>query len=365
MVTIYQIYQDDKTNLYDFSVKIKSDDIYETILDLYSNRKLKSDYIGIFNHDIQVKHDFNLDLSKITEEYDMYIAPLNVNARHNVFNKLYEEFPYLYDIVIDKLLNYLKLPVKLKPKLGIYDNSIIAKKEIYKDYIKNYLKPSIYLLNLLNIDQTVIHNILNLLWSIYYEYNKKRLRLKIFRKKIVRTKKSISTLNINALVTVVDNFKNTKVNNIDVNYDYVLIKYTKHILFKTNLKMQFTQMFYNLNDNSVIELLKVNNAFLTDFNYMYDINIYDIVVYSNSAKILTKNIFKIIEAEDVINNNINELFILTQDDIVLIYAKPSIMQIFYSLYNTKKYYIDDLSDYAKHAMSKMGIRVNEVMISQT
>jgi len=350
-LTIYQVCENDNqcNLLYDISKKIFYNNVYDVCLNLYSKRQLKSDYIGIFKYDIKNTHKFELNEDAITNDYDMYISPLFKNKKYSVFNDL--NGTYLYDIII-KLLKYLKLPENIKPKLRIYDNSVIAKKDIYKDYIKNYLIPTTKYLDILDVSDNIKSDVLDLLWTIYYDINKDKISLKILRKKYYST---------DVLINVVDYKTELKYYSIKDKYRYNVIKYLPELEFKSNVIPGFNENLYKL-DLNIENILFINKMLYSDIELNTNFHDYNIIVHVDNVKILNVDINDYINVEECLHSSLNEIFFINDEkyDIKLIYGKSGIMELFYTLYDMKKYNIPTLYEYSEYAIRKLGIKINNI-----
>ena len=75
----------------------------------------------------------------MNEKYDLFSFTYD---RHDVLgyaNLCHPRFTGIFD----DLLNHLNIDSGIKPLIGLYQNAVIARSEIYRDYIENYLKPAV------------------------------------------------------------------------------------------------------------------------------------------------------------------------------------------------------------------------------
>jgi len=348
-IAIYQKYYNviQCNHMYNFSKCINAENnssIHDVVLQLYKDKKLRSNYIGIFNYDFKRKHQLILNENKITDEYDMYIAPLIINKKHSVFKSLHDKNPYLKETLI-ALLDYLNLPLDLKPQLGIYDNSVITTKEIYKDYIKNYLEPSFTFLKIRNVSNNIKNLLLDSIWSIYYEYNIEYIKLKVFRKSIISKK---------YLYTIFDNSNNNivKQNTLKTfNFDTIILqKINDELIFNSNVISEMIDLntihdetdkiFYNY-------ILNNNNYIITDYKY---------IIHSNDIKILNFDIEKYLNISDILLSNINQIHVLNIENVNVIFGKSIIMKMYFnSLVNMNNTYKS-----AFDLLKKKGIKINYI-----
>jgi len=121
---------------------------YNPIIDILSNTE-RHDYIGIFSWKFPEKTMFfkkKLDfLFKSYKNYDVYTVCLGfiqLDKRYYQFTEEYHPgFFELFKLICDDL----NLTVA-EPKYTIYSNFVIAKWEVYQEFLEKILKPAIELL---------------------------------------------------------------------------------------------------------------------------------------------------------------------------------------------------------------------------
>lgn len=184
----------------------------DVIRSLYNNQKIhSSDYFGVLSWRIQEKNNINLEvLRNINNDFNLYTFN-NTIARYNVLgvsNQYHPNFLILFSHVI-KNLGY-SISEFQSVDFGIFQNAVIASKEIYLDYAENWLFPSMdFILNnpdpsfqaLVksdplysyypgNVRERLLKNfgtpwyqyhtfLVERLWSMYYFKNKNKISLKL------------------------------------------------------------------------------------------------------------------------------------------------------------------------------------------
>jgi hypothetical protein len=222
MMNIYQIYyepwQVDKLSKH--AIPFYNNDIILTpffendvIRSLYNNEKIiTDDFFGILSWRIVEKNNINLDivLNNINNDYNFYTFN-NTIGRYNVLqvsSQYHPNFLILFDQII-KNLNY-SLNDFSHVDFGIFQNAVIAKGDIYTDYVNNWLFPSMdFILNnpdpafqILvksdplysyypnNVRERLLKNfgtpwyqyhtfLVERLWSMYYHVNRDKISLKL------------------------------------------------------------------------------------------------------------------------------------------------------------------------------------------
>jgi hypothetical protein len=121
----------------------------DLLKDFYYNNKIDSDYFGILSWRFNSKNGFTFSPEMIDGDYDAYVFEGLIQS-HDVFYDSVRCHPYFMDI-FKKVLQHLKIDVTIKPMLGLYQNSIIAKQSVFKKYMEEYLLPTMDFLN--NMDK--------------------------------------------------------------------------------------------------------------------------------------------------------------------------------------------------------------------
>jgi hypothetical protein len=116
----------------------------DVIKDLYEKGEVhSSDYFGVLSWRIESKNYLSLSLlNNITFDHNLYSFRKTV-VNHNVFqvsNICHPKFGYLFDKMLTNLgLSYNDF---VRVEWGLYQNAIIAHRDIYLDYLENWLLPS-------------------------------------------------------------------------------------------------------------------------------------------------------------------------------------------------------------------------------
>lgn len=122
----------------------------DVIVDLYNKQVISnSDYFGILSWRIESKNHLSLTcLNNITEQFNMY-GFHNILIRHHVLpmgSAYHQHFGYLFKLLLQNLgLDFDQLSHQVT--MGLYQNAIIARKDIYLDYVENWLIPSMHFIN--------------------------------------------------------------------------------------------------------------------------------------------------------------------------------------------------------------------------
>ena len=152
----YQIYFKDeqKNELYDFAIPYKN----TTITDWFENAiicdlvpKSEADYISVCSWRLKQKRemgscpfilkDTSLSREKILSQ-DFDIAVLRPFSKGHQSLRLSSNWHgKAWDIGLQALKKVIKVPEEITTP--IYENHFIARREIYQDYVKNQLKPTI------------------------------------------------------------------------------------------------------------------------------------------------------------------------------------------------------------------------------
>lgn len=184
----------------------------DVIRKMYNEQKIQqSDFFGVLSWRISEKNNINLEVLKnINNDYNFYTFN-NTIARYNVLNvssQYHPNFLTLFSPIL-KNLNY-SLNDFLTVDFGIFQNAVIASKEIYIDYVTNWLFPSmdfitnnpdpsfqalvksdpLYSYYPGNLRERLLKNfgtpwyqyhtfLVERLWSMYYHVNKDKISLKL------------------------------------------------------------------------------------------------------------------------------------------------------------------------------------------
>ncbi len=113
----------------------------DVILDLFQRGKIVGDYFGVLSWKARAKnHIKGKYLNRlIKNRFDIYSFTYD---RHDVFGYADRCHPGFYEI-IRSLLSELSLDPDIRPAIGLYQNAVITKPNIYIAYIENYLLPTI------------------------------------------------------------------------------------------------------------------------------------------------------------------------------------------------------------------------------
>jgi hypothetical protein len=123
---------------------------YNPIIDIIDNHTIKEDYLGIFSWKFSFKTGIfrkKLDwiLSKQTKEFDVYILCKPLKYPYIAFTEaVHPGFKLRFNFLLKEIgkENF----IDKEPKHTVYSNFFIAKKEIYKDFINTWIKPSIFVM---------------------------------------------------------------------------------------------------------------------------------------------------------------------------------------------------------------------------
>lgn len=150
--SIYQIYFEpsQKSSLSQFTIPFYNEKLTpffenDVIIDLYNQKVIHdSDYFGILSWRIESKNHLSLNcLNNITDQYNMYSFN-NVLIRHHVLpmgSAYHANFGQLFRKILNNLnINFDQIADKVT--FGLYQNAVIAQRDIYLDYVENWLIPS-------------------------------------------------------------------------------------------------------------------------------------------------------------------------------------------------------------------------------
>lgn len=183
----------------------------DVIRDLYNKGSIhESDYFGVVSWRIEPKNRVSLNsLLSVNASHNMYTYRA-ITQRHHVIpmgSAYHANFGYLFERVLTNL-GYNMHDLAPRVDLGLYQNAIIATREVYLDYVENWLLPSMKFMEE-NTDPTFVATlksdphytlyppgmrerlhaafgvshycyhtfVLERLWSVYYEINKPKIRL--------------------------------------------------------------------------------------------------------------------------------------------------------------------------------------------
>lgn len=173
--------------------------------------KTKPDYrIGFLSHRYEDKNNTKIDLHAIhAVDVDMYVMP-GCLVRHDVLEQAKVEHGIMFDVMFKAIVKASGVPAEdFNMSVGIYQNGVVAKMKIWKEFKNKYLIPVVKFLerDKLNLEYPVIYNlvhadsnyrgdlskeklaaisggypyytmhtfILERLWSLYYHNNKNKL----------------------------------------------------------------------------------------------------------------------------------------------------------------------------------------------
>lgn len=182
-IKIYQIYYNDeqKLSLSNNTIPYYNDKLTvyfenEIIKNLYD--EIDSDYFGVLSWKFNIKNNITFTTKYIDGKYDMYYFTNNTKDV-DVLGIAYKWHPYFKEI-FSLILKNLDIDVNIKPTIGLYSNSVIASSDIYKKYIKEYLIPTMELLDTLNgtFKSKYMNDIREKLWSNSMYHHKIGDRLK-------------------------------------------------------------------------------------------------------------------------------------------------------------------------------------------
>jgi hypothetical protein len=153
-LVVYQIYYNKSQKIYlsEDTIPYYNDklSVYfenDIIKDLYKVKN-KGDYFGVLSWKFIDKNKFDFKSEYIDGKYDIYI-----------FNPLIEDVFYESNVhhpffisIFKYVLEKLNIDTDINLSIGLYTNSIIARSNIYKKYVDEYLIPTMKILD--NIDET-------------------------------------------------------------------------------------------------------------------------------------------------------------------------------------------------------------------
>lgn len=211
-INVYQIYYEEEQRQHMFldSIPYFNEELglyfeNNVILDLYQKGKVEGDYFGVLSWKARIKNKIRKKyLSRlINPKYDMFSFTYD---RHDVLGYANHCHPN-FSMIFDELLDYLGVELESKPVIGLYQNAIITKPDIYLDYIQNFLIPTIRFFENCSdeikhalfsdaeyrgVDKEVLKNsigvghytyhtfILERLWSVYYHKRRDKESLSFF-----------------------------------------------------------------------------------------------------------------------------------------------------------------------------------------
>ena len=153
---IFQIYYDEKSKL---KVNLESDFLYNKDLTVFFENLVISewfrvnyqqldriDYIGFLSYNFEDKNDMLIPFESFKKgDYDIYTLGKTV-FNHNVvlFGKTShgKYFDILFKQMCESVFNLSALQLD-EINLGVYQNAVVCKTYIYKQYVENYLNPCI------------------------------------------------------------------------------------------------------------------------------------------------------------------------------------------------------------------------------
>jgi hypothetical protein len=155
MTEIYQLYYKDeqKTKLFPFSIPVKTEGLTIFFENYWITELVKasnSEKIGVCSWKLRDKLRRNVGLAKTLTEKDIngdyQVLSLTRNSKkHQMLAHLYHWHPKSREAMT---LLWSKLGYKLpgEAKNPIYQNAFLAKTEIYRDYVDNFLSPAMKLI---------------------------------------------------------------------------------------------------------------------------------------------------------------------------------------------------------------------------
>jgi hypothetical protein len=155
MTEIYQLYYKDeqKTKLFPFSIPVKTEGLTIFFENYWITELVKasnSEKIGVCSWKLRDKLRRNVGLAKTLTEIDIngdyQVLSLTRNSKkHQMLAHLYHWHPKSREAMT---LLWSKLGYKLpgEAKNPIYQNAFLAKTEIYRDYVDNFLSPAMKLI---------------------------------------------------------------------------------------------------------------------------------------------------------------------------------------------------------------------------
>lgn len=167
-VVVYQIYYDkpqiitlSRDTIPYFNNKLTV--YFENSIIRNSYDKITGDYFGILSWKFVEKNKLEFKSDYIDGKHDIYIFN---PVKEDVLHTSQDNHPFFNDI-FNVVLRNLKISNKIRPTLGLYTNSVIAKSHIYRKYIDEYLIPTMDILdNICNDDTDRVKRILKKkLWS--------------------------------------------------------------------------------------------------------------------------------------------------------------------------------------------------------
>lgn len=221
---VYQIYyqEDQKEHLFLDAIPYFNQELglyfeNDVILDLYRAGKIKGDYFGVLSWKTRLKNRIRTrKLHKlINYRFDMYSFTYD---RHDVLGYADVCHPGFSEI-FQELLSYLGINLNQKPLVGLYQNAVITRPEIYLDYIESILLPTLDFFDNCSediqqllyadakyrgVDQETLKGsigvefythhtfVLERLWSLFYQLRRDKSRIKYVLTKIhPRAKRSV------------------------------------------------------------------------------------------------------------------------------------------------------------------------------
>lgn len=332
---------------------------HKLVLELYSKRKMRGDYTAVLGWNFEADNDLKLSDSIFNSNSDIYLPPIGINQRHSVMRHIMKTSKSAFK-TLNSLLKHLDLSSVLKPGLGIYQNNIIAKTDIYRDYVKTYLRPAYKYLYEHCESETDMSIILDSMWSMYLEVNKRNLLITTLKKNATRRKQ---------LFIVVDLFDKLSFNETLFNMfesTIAVLKlhngaFTFNASSDINIKLdlhKYNAIYASIEDTNYARLL-INQTLYQDlFLNNYSNTEYDTIVYSNSVSLFDHNIDHIIHYDKDAPPK-QAIHIKETGDNIQLYSNSNIMRMFFMLEEEYKkvYRTENLLDNIVRIFSKKGIRI--------
>lgn len=207
---VYQIFYDDsqKEELFWDAIPFNNKNLglyfeNDVIRHLYQENKIEGEHFGVLSWKLRRKNRIHALCLKslIDGQSDIFTFTYE---KHDVVEYADQCHPGFQDIFFE-LLDYIGMSKDIHPAVGLYQNAIIAKPDVYNRYIENYLVPAIDFFerssgslrdllfsdagykgsptyrnnNPLGMDHYPYHTfILERLWSVFFDVHKHQFSLK-------------------------------------------------------------------------------------------------------------------------------------------------------------------------------------------
>lgn len=332
---------------------------HQLVSDLYSKKKMRGDYTAVLTWNFKTENKITLNESMFESGYDIYLPPFAVNQQHSVMRHLSKTSSNAHNMMIE-LLKHLDLNVKMKPQIGIYQNNIIAKTPVYRDYTKNYLNPAIKFLNKNCKDENAIALILDVLWSIYYDVNKNKLTCKTLKRNIIEGKHLFSVVDLNDSTAIdIDDLKLFPYPTTVLKFQNNDFEFHTNTTIHKNIDTYKYMAIYSSISDEHLRRLTINQVFYEDM-FLNNYSNYEFLIYSDSISMFKHDIEHIDFKNDLFITS-NLLCVKHFENNTQWYGRFNIMYMFYMLIDNyksaSKLISFDLT--ASKMLSKKGIRILE------